>query len=62
MEKMRPREDGSRDGNCAASSHGCPEPTEAGRDKEELLLLPEPLERECGLADTLISDCWPPNL
>ena len=36
------------------------EPPEAGTGKEQIL--PEGLQRECGPADTSVSDFWPSEL
>lgn len=57
-----PRDDTGRDGVMglpAKERHGWPATPAAGRGWEDP---PPDLRRECGLADTLISGCRPPEL
>lgn len=43
-----------------APAQECPQPPEAGKDKEQLLS--SSLCKECGSANTLILDCWSAEL
>lgn len=59
VQRQRPREDVGRDGSVAATSQGCPGHQKLGGAGRSV---PQNLRGQCGPANALLSDSWPPEL